>query len=154
MFKRNRRRFFIDFKVQGALLVRATTSWFFCLLSVTTMLLVWGVITGPTQAFVTHLADFWQRFAPALVASILLLPLVLMDTTRMSNRFAGPIFRLRGAMKSLARGESVRPVHFREHDFWKDMAEDFNAIAAKIPSRNATVAATDQNSDQELVAGV
>ena len=151
----NRKRFFVDFKVQGALLVRTAIYWFFCLFSVVTMLIVWRVVSGPTAFFADQLSELWQRFAPALVASLLLLPLVLMDSVRTSNRFAGPMFRLRRSMKALARGESVTPVHFRDEDFWRDMAEDFNAIAARMHERSATPAANatqpDVDSDQQLV---
>ena len=129
---RNRRRFFVDFKVQGALMLRSVTYWGFCLLSISVMLIIWRVVSGPPQLFRDHFVEVWQRFAPALVASCLLLPLVLMDSVRLSNRFAGPIFRLRRCMKALVRGEQVQPIHFREGDFWHDLADDFNVLAARL----------------------
>ncbi|NIL99330.1 MAG: hypothetical protein GTO53_14615 [Planctomycetales bacterium] len=154
MAKHNRKRFFVDFTVQGALLARTAMYWGFCLFTVATMLIIWRAMTGPPALFVDQLSELWQRFAPALVASLLLLPLVLMDTVRTSNRFAGPIFRLRRTMKALARGESVRPIHFRDQDFWRDMAEDFNAIAARMhdtPSAASNDSEAPLDADQPLV---
>lgn len=152
----NRRRFFVDFKVQGALLLRSVSYWGFCLLSITVMLIIWRVVSGPQQMFRDHLAEVWQRFAPALVASLLLLPLVLMDTVRLSNRFAGPVFRLRRSMKALVRGEKVQPIHFRDGDFWHDLADDFNILATRltIVPGQATAPAVEnaEGESQQLVA--
>ena len=63
---------------------------------------------------------------------MLVLPVVMFDMSRLTNRFAGPLFRLRGSMRRLARGERVDPVHFRENDYWQEIAEEFNAIVARI----------------------
>jgi len=67
-----------------------------------------------------------------LVVSLCLLPLVLVDVVRLSNRFAGPAYRLRRAMRQLAHGEKVQPITFRQGDFWKEFADDFNRIAARL----------------------
>ena len=72
--------------------------------------------------------------APAMIASIMLLPIVVVDSARFSNRFVGPIFRLRGAMKRLANGEKVEPFQFRKDDFWRDVPDDFNRIAERLQS--------------------
>ncbi len=76
----------------------------------------------------------WLQFGPAAVASILLLPIIIIDVIRVSNRFCGPMQRLRGAMRQLAAGEHVRPVHFRDNDFWQELAEEFNAVIARVQS--------------------
>ncbi|NIP86198.1 MAG: hypothetical protein GTO03_11765 [Planctomycetales bacterium] len=156
MSKRNRKRYFVDFQVQGALLVRTAVYWVFCLFGVATMLLVWRVFSEPAAPFAVQLQELWQRFAPALVASLLLLPLVMMDTVRTSNRFAGPMFRLRRSMKALACGERVEPVYFREHDFWRDLAQDFNAIAAKLhpPTLDSQPAPAEGAEQHSAVTGV
>jgi hypothetical protein len=74
----------------------------------------------------------WFYYGPALVASFLLLPLVVIDIIRISHRFAGPLVRMRAAMRSLARNERVAPISFREDDFWLEFAQDFNAVAARL----------------------
>ena len=55
----------------------------------------------------------------------------------MSNRFVGPIYRLRRSMRSLANGEEVDPVFLRDGDYWFDFAEDFNRVAAEMGARQA-----------------
>ena len=130
--KKSRKQLFVDRKVQGALIGRAVFYWAFCILSITLMLLCWRVSTGPARMFYTHFTDMRVAFGPALVASFLLLPLVILDLVRLSNRFVGPMVRLRHSMRALARGEHVEPIHFRDGDFWQEFADEFNQVAQKI----------------------
>jgi signal transduction histidine kinase len=132
-----RKRFFVDPKVQGGLALRIALYWLVCLLTITLMLLCWRIITGPVRPFYTHLDDLWFFNGPAIVASLLLLPLVVVDIVRWSNRFAGPMLRLRRSMRALARGESVKPIEFRGNDFWQDFAGEFNALLKRVQEGHA-----------------
>ncbi|MGQ9576536.1 MAG: hypothetical protein ACUVUC_14585 [Thermoguttaceae bacterium] len=127
-----RKRLLVDPQVQGALIVRVVLYWIVCLVTLTLMLLCWRTVTGPARPFWTHLDDMWFHFGPAVIASFLLLPLVVVDVLRVSNRFAGPLMRLRRSIRALARGERVLPISFREGDFWHEVAEEFNALVDRI----------------------
>ena len=130
--KRLRKHLFVDPSVQGALISRVVLYWFVCLLSITLMLLCWRIMTGPPRFFATHLKEMWYSYAPAVIASFLLLPLVVVDVLRLSNRFVGPLLRLRRSMRQLGRGEEVEPIEFREADFWPEFADEFNAIRLRM----------------------
>ena len=56
----------------------------------------------------------------------MLLPMVLGRHRALSNRFTGPMLRLRRSMRALARGEHVEPIEFRGGDFWQEFAAEFN----------------------------
>lgn len=127
-----RKKLFVDPKVQGALVVRVGLYWLVCLITLTLMLLCWRILTGPARLFYTHFDDMWFNFGPALIASFVLLPLVVVDIVRLSNRFAGPLVRLRRSMRALARGEEVQPIRFREGDFWQEFADEFNAVLSRV----------------------
>jgi hypothetical protein len=129
--RKKRTRLFVDPRVQGALVVRVLTYWALCLITLTLMLLGWSIVRTP-RMFYTHLDDMWFHYGPALIASLVLLPMVVVDIIRLSNRFAGPLVRLRRGMRALARGERVEPIDFRDSDFWQDFADEFNAIAARL----------------------
>jgi hypothetical protein len=151
-----RKRLFVDPRVQGALVVRVVVYWFLCLLTVTLMLLCWRILTGPARMFYTHFDDMWFFYGPAAVASLLLLPVVVMDVLRLSNRFAGPMLRLRRGMRDLAHGQPVKPIEFRDGDFWQDFAQDFNAVLVRIQG-SAIAEPPDadlptSNPEEELVA--
>lgn len=130
--KRLRKNLFVDPKIQGALVLRVAFYWFICLLTITLMLLCWRIITGPARLFYTHFDDMWFHYGPPLVASLVLLPLVAVDLIRLSNRFVGPLLRLRRSMRALARGEEVKPIRFRDSDFWQEFADEFNAILDRV----------------------
>ena len=93
--KHLRKHLFVEPKVQGALVLRAVLYWVTCLITITLMLLCWRILTGPARMFYTHFDDMWFHFGPAVIASFVLLPLVIVDIVRLSNRFVGPLLRLR-----------------------------------------------------------
>ena len=149
-----RRQLFVDSKIQGALALRVVLYWVVCLITITLMLLCWRILTGPARMFYQHFDDMWFFYGPALLASFMLLPLVIIDVVRVSNRFVGPCLRLRRSMRDLGRGEPVQPIKFREGDFWHDFAEEFNALAARV-QRNTTPPQAEREEQQEPVgAGV
>jgi hypothetical protein len=145
-----RKHLFVDVKVQGALIARVVAYWLLCLIAVALMLLCWRIVTGPARIFYTHFDDMWFQYGPAAIGSLILLPLIVMDILRLSNRFVGPLLRLRRSLRALARGEDVEPIQFRCNDFWKDFAEEFNAVAARMQKLNSS-AATEKTDEEEPV---
>src|SRR5262245_39231758 len=122
----------VDREVQGALMLRTILYWFFCLLSIALMIICWSVIQGPRRPVSELLADLYLRYGPALSASLMLLPIGLMEVLRMSNRLVGPVLRLRKGLREVAEGRPAQPLNFRDDDFWHEMANDFNRAAAHV----------------------
>jgi hypothetical protein len=75
-----------------------------------------------------------------LAASLILLPIVMIDVVRMSNRFVGPVVRLRGALNELAETGHTGPVVFRDNDYWHELAVDFNRVAERAQSEKSAEA--------------
>ncbi len=135
-----RHRLFVDPEVQAALILRVMTYWMLCLAAVALMLFCWQVVSLPTRSIWGHLEDLWFRFGPPFFASLIVLPLILMDIIRLSNRFSGPLIRVRRTMRALARGERVARLRFRKDDFWQNFAEECNAVAKRIADLECAVA--------------
>jgi hypothetical protein len=152
MNRSRRNVFFIDQEVQGALMLRVGYYWLFCLLGIVLMVICWNVYVGPPRSFAQLLVELYHRHAPALASSLLLLPIVMMDVLRMSHRFVGPIVRLRGALRGLAEGRPAQPLNFRDGDFWRDLATDFNQATARL-SRDSAELARQTEMNPELLAG-
>ncbi len=127
-----RTQLLVDPEVQGALVARAIIYWVACTLSIALLLLCWRVLIGPIRPIWFHLENMWFFYGPAFIASLIILPVAIIDMIRVSNRFAGPMTRLRQSMRALAKGRSVPPIEFRKDDFWYEFAEEFNAVARQV----------------------
>ncbi len=66
-----------------------------------------------------------------------ILPTFVYDSMKLSNRFAGPVMRLRESIRDLAQGESVEELKFRDNDFWRELSDDFNAVAKRVHGSEA-----------------
>jgi hypothetical protein len=124
--------FFVDPKVQGAFLARILLYWFLCLVASGTALVAWMLMTGGPRVLFQPLAEFWPQFAPAVVVSSLMLPILMFDCVRLTNRFAGPVFRVRREMHNLANGTPTHSIHLRTGDFWVEFAAEFNAVRDRV----------------------
>ena len=131
MVRNQRRRFFVDRQVQGALIRRAVVYVLLVVVLIAFLSsLCIAVLEGPLSG--RQLAEgMWARLGPAWVASILLIPVVVIDCIRLSNRFAGPMLRFRRAMKDVSDGKDVSLIRLRKGDFWYEFAEDFNRMLRK-----------------------
>ena len=153
--KRLRKRCFVDPKIQGALVLRVVMYWLVCVIGIVLMILCWRAGTGPARPFYLRLVEMWPYYGPAVVVSLLMLPLVVADIIRFSNRFVGPMLRLRQAMRQLARGEYVEPIEFRGTDLWQEFADAFNAVLAHAQGPAAiesTPRAAEWKQDEEPAA--
>jgi hypothetical protein len=146
-----RKQLLVDRQVQGALLVRAASYWLYCLLTLTLMTLCWRIAHSEPQPFQGHWAALQADFAPVAAGSLILLPIVLIDVLRLSNRFTGPMVRVRRLMSQMAQGQSVPPLSFRDGDFWIEFAADLNVVAARLKELEAKVAEL-ENQPQETAA--
>ena len=132
MNRPRRAAFIIDRQVQGALLLRIILYWMFCFVSISVLLICWEFFTGSSSRMIDLVSRLYYRYGPVLSASFILLPLVMLDVIRVSNRFVGPVLRLRQGLRDVAEGQPAQPLNFRDDDFWRDLASDFNRAVARL----------------------
>jgi len=123
-----RRQLYVDGHVQGAIVRRVITYWACCVLFVVIPLCIGNTFRRPDLLFYEQFGNLWYQYWPVLVCMACMLPFFLLDALKLSNRFAGPLFRLRRHMHLLAEDKQVEPLIFREEDFCHEMALDFNRI--------------------------
>jgi len=139
MSKHKRRKNFVDNKVQGALLRRIFLHW----------LLFFGVAGGSVLLLQTLLGDtnipIMERlqqqvgeFILFAIVMVALFPGFMLDTVRFSNRFVGPVGRLRRHLQQLSRGDTSE-CSFRGDDFWIEAATEFNAVADLVKSQQEEI---------------
>lgn len=127
-----RRRIFIDFPVQGSLVLRILAYWCACVALQTGVIVLVALLWDPADEFYGRLDQLWSYLKLSAIASLFVLPIVVLDVVRLSHRWSGPIFRLRKSLRSLAKGEEVAAIQFRQGDYWQELAEDFNVVAARL----------------------
>ena len=139
MSKHKRKKNFVDNKVQGALLRRIFSHWllFFCVAGGSVLLLqtLLGDSNIPVMDRLKHQMGEFQLFAIVMAA---LFPGFMLDTVRFSNRFVGPVGRLRRHLQQLSRGDTSE-CSFRGDDFWVEAAAEFNAVADLVKSQKEEI---------------
>ena len=128
MAKRSRSRVWIDRQIQGALAVRVAGHWCIFALVASVLTLAMQYVANPVATWEQQVANVWRNQGPFLIVMLVLLPVFLYDTVKLSNRFAGPVLRLRRVMQSINRGEPIEKLAFRDNDFWRGLAADFNKL--------------------------
>lgn len=127
----------IDRQVQFALARRIVTHWcLFFALSLTALFGVEYVLADPSQAFSSYVEVIWGKYAFFILLMLAVIPTFVYDTIKLSNRFVGPIVRLRRSIRSLADGDTVPELRFREGDFWRELSDDFNRVASRLEHKS------------------
>lgn len=128
-----RGKFYVDKKVQGALATRIVFHWFvffiLCLISLYTLEYFMG---DPVLTMGERLSVLWGRYASFVLLMICVIPAFVYDSMKLSNRFAGPMVRLKDSIRKLADGEPTSELNFRDGDFWQDVSKEFNRMVEKV----------------------
>ncbi len=128
-----RRRRFVHPRIQCALVFQSLRQWMLFLIALFGML--WGLEyfnNGAQETWGGCLVKMWERFVPALIVLLSLLPAIVYDSIRNSNRFIGPLVRLRSAMQQVAQDESMQPLRCRRNDFAEDFFIVFNEMLDRV----------------------
>ena len=125
--------------------------WLLCLGSTALSLWCWMVWIDPGRGG----GSIWQRLSalmPALIGSLIVLPLAIADVIRVSNRFVGPVHSLRNALKRIVIGDSVGPLELRESDHWNDLILRFNQLLPRLQTSSASARQLDPGGDANAIS--
>lgn len=129
----NRRtRALVDPEVQGGLIRKIAIHWALLFVCNSLALVIWlRLFEQPDANWSETVSQCSRRFFPFFLISMTLIPAFVWDTLKLTNRFAGPVRRLRAALADAGQGRAVAPLKFRSNDFWGEIAENFNSLAAR-----------------------
>ncbi len=131
--KKRRKKLLVDFPVQGALVRQLLFHWGIACGVILVYLICLEMFTSPEhRTLVENLAAIWNRYGALLVALATVFPAFVIDSIRLSHRFAGPMVSLAKALERMARGQRIEELVFRKSDFWRQLAANLNAIARKL----------------------
>ena len=142
-----RRKHLVDPEVQGGLLRKIIVHWALFFICNAIALMIWiRLFEQPDADWGQTISDAFRRFFPFFVITMALIPAFVWDTLKLTNRFAGPILRLRSALADASEGRAVPPLHFRSSDFWQEIAVNFNKL---MDRQSETEAGSDQRGAAE-----
>ncbi|MEX0612319.1 MAG: hypothetical protein WD738_16025 [Pirellulales bacterium] len=139
-----RKRHFIDAIVQGSLARRIIFHWLVFVLIAALVSFLLQVLSDPFRPLAVHVQELWHTHGPFLLVLVFLLPVFVVDTIKLSHRFAGPVYSLRRAMREIAQGKPPRKLKFRRYDFWHGLADDYNAMLSRLEVVDDRVDAEDE----------
>lgn len=138
---RKRKQKYVDTNVQGALLRRILFHWVaFFFVTALTVILMKSLIGDMNLSFLDNVKNSIGEFSLIGVILLCLFPVFMLDTVRFSNRFVGPIGRLRRHLKELGTEKSTQKCTFRDNDFWAGMADEFNNVVELVETQEAEIA--------------
>lgn len=137
MSRNKRGKEYVDPQVQGALWRRLVLHW--CAFTTVALVLVVALewMSDPFRSVSEVITHAWWTYSPMLLVLACLIPLFVYDSIRLSHRFAGPVFRLRQVIHSLASGSHPERIEFRDNDFWKEIAADMNQVIDRLSNAPA-----------------
>ena len=139
MSKHKRKKNFVDNKVQGALLRRIFSHWLlFFAVAGGSVLMLQTLLGDSNVPVMDRLKEQIGEFTLFAIVMAALFPGFMLDTVRFSNRFVGPIGRLRRHLQQLSRGDTSE-CSFRGDDFWIEAAAEFNAVADLVKSQKEEI---------------
>ncbi len=127
-----RKKLFVDSAVQGGLAKRITLHWFVFFGIVIALQFLTSWMLNPVQSFGELGNSIFQNNGLFLIAVALLLPAFVLDTIKVTNKFAGPIVRLKNALKKASESGELEEIGFREGDYWSEIADSYNELVRAV----------------------
>jgi hypothetical protein len=136
--KNLRKKAVADPGVQWTLALRVILHFFLFVCAGAFFGLINQFFADPFGGLVANANTFWKQSGPMLLALACLMPIFVRDTLTLSNRIAGPIYRLRNTIKQLGDGEDAPPLKFRKRDMWDDLPALFNRMTDRLRNEAST----------------
>ena len=144
-----RKQNFVDKSVQGGLIRRIFVHWVcFFIVTAIAVLSVNTLLGDPAISFSDRLGNELSEFTFLGIVFIAIFPVFMVDTIRFSNRFVGPIVRLRRHLVELGTEGETKDVQFRDNDFWQTVAAEFNVVNDLIKEQKTEIESLKQQLGQ------
>ncbi len=123
MTKQQRSRLVVEPAIQYSLVRQMVGHWLLFLIASAILITMLQVLLGGVfRPWDYHFQRIWPMVASQAVALLFLCPTFILSSLKLSNRFVGPIHRLRKQLRQVAAGDDVTTLHFRNNDYWTVVA--------------------------------
>lgn len=159
MVKRARLKKLINWTIQGPIVTRLLVHFLsYNVATVFLLLVVYGIrgslaaVSDQPQA--SSPATFWQQAAPVVICMFVMMPFMIWDLMKLTNRIAGPLYRFESLLKEYGKTGTLPVVVLRNDDLLTDYQRQFNefvhALHARFPETRP--ANTSREADTATIA--
>ena len=129
-----RKRLLVDRKVQGSLILRVVAYWTACVITLELLGIGLAIASGPDQpSFWDYFTNQdWRGIVIRIVGSAILLLPIVYDMLRLTNRIAGPVYRIRHVLRKVADTGKTQHIQLREGDYLRLLADELNFAMARL----------------------
>lgn len=133
MAKHFRVKKLINWTVQGPIVIRLIIHFMAYNVATLFLLLVVYGIKGSLAAIADQPVSaepmtFWQQAAPVVVCMCVMMPFMIWDLMKLTNRIAGPLFRFESILNDFSKSGTIRQADLRKGDLLTDYQKHFNAF--------------------------
>ncbi len=132
MSREKRRRFVVDKKLQWALARRLILYWFLFVAGTCIYSLLLVYLADPLTSLQEMKSQLMRCAGPIALSSVVLIPVVIRDSIKFSQRFVGPILRFQRVIQRVGIDRDIAPLKIRPRDFWKECSQDINAMLVRV----------------------
>ena len=135
-----RKKNYVDSHVQGSLLKRIILHWLaFFVVAGMSIIMLQSLLGDVNLSLGERISRQIGEFTLIGVIMVCLFPVFLLDTIRFSNRFVGPIARMRRHLREIGETGTTDECKFRGDDFWSEMAGELNAVTERVDSQREEI---------------
>ena len=113
--------FNVEPTIRSMLVKRIIVYWCACLLFSALPMIIGTSLAEPNRWFVEHLGDLALRFWPVYLTAFGILPFIIRDALRVTNRTMGPLTRLKAELRRARDGGDYRSIQCREDDILREL---------------------------------
>lgn len=130
----------IDRRAQTTLAVRVGLYWIACVTYFAVVLFFSQIMYNPKVALLDHIRDYTIDMIQWVPAILLLLPLVIYDMLRVSQRILIPVEEVRQGLQVLASGEVPEPIHCGDEEYNQALVNTYNDIRESVIAETVAAA--------------
>lgn len=97
---------------------------------------------------------FWQQAAPVIICMLVMMPFMIWDLMKLTNRIAGPLFRFETLMKEFTRSGTIKPATIRDGDLLTGYQVHFNDFVYSLHMRHPDTKPVSSIDEKQSVARV
>jgi hypothetical protein len=137
MSKHLRLKKLINWTVQGPIVTRLMVHFLaYNTATLFLLLVVYGV-----KSSLAAIADspvsaepvtFWQQASPVVICMLVMMPFMVWDLMKLTNRIAGPLYRFECLLKEFGNTGKLKPAILRQGDLLTDYQHQFNEFVAAM----------------------